>query len=311
MLKCWPNPLKMIVVTVVACFCEVEELSAQLSVYEQPIYFNQFFNDPQINSVPLLDDKKVVFTLAARRNSNDFGGVNTSIFTGLFKLGKSDASKFGVFGLQVLNDKEGALIQRNRLLPSYTQHIRVSKKYNVAGGVGLGFYNFLIKSDLPFEGASDFTLDLSFLVKFYSENTNIQITVNQASNSKVIPVVQEIILGRSFNLFANHQFKLADYLSIIPSAYGRMSKEQELPPSGFAFGVGTHFLIDNLSTVGVSYEYKSGYNFFAGLKEMKVLNSKLSFELSYFVPGAKSQRTNVQMFELVVKYFLIKKKSEK
>lgn len=286
-------------------FCD--KMSAQESVYERPIYFNQYFNDPQVNAIPLKREDRAVFTLSHRRNSNDFGGVNTSVFSGLFKLGKDD-SKFGVLGLQMLNDREGSLIQRNRVLPSYTQHLRVSSKFNMAGGIGLGFYNFLISGDGTFEGASDFGLDVSFLVKLYGEHSNIQFSVNQATNSKIVPVQQEIVLGRSFNLFMNRIFKVNNFLSIVPSAYGRYSKEQDLPLSGLVFGGGTHLLFDNQVLAGMSYEYEGGYNFFAGLNGMSGKNSNLSFELSYFVPSNNSGRTNVQMFELMLKYLLGNKK---
>lgn len=289
-------------------FSTIFQVVAQTSVYEQPIYFSQFFNDLQVNSNNFKSNEIAIFSLGHKRNSNNFGGVNTSFFSALYNLDKTKENRKSVIGLQFINDKEGFLIRRNRFTPSYTHHIKVSPSLNLAGGIGVGFYNFVIKADEAFEGATAYALDASFLLKLYSPKLNIQFSVNQATNSKVVPVQQEIILGRNFNLFTSYRFQLDDQFEIVPSILNRYSRDQNTPYSGYLFAIGSHFIFNKIVSTGLSFEYENGFNFFAGLNDFKVGNSVINFELSYFVPSSKSLRTNVQMFELTLKYRLNRKK---
>ena len=88
---------------------------AQTRVYEQPVYYNQYFNDPQINSNNFKPNESAIFLLGHKRNNNNFGGVNTSIFSGTYNLKKKDSDSKVIIGLQFISDREGFLIRRNSL----------------------------------------------------------------------------------------------------------------------------------------------------------------------------------------------------
>ena len=57
----------------------------QNEVYELPVYYGMFFNDPQVNTLLYNQNNNIQLNLAHRRNSNNFGGINTSLFSGTFK----------------------------------------------------------------------------------------------------------------------------------------------------------------------------------------------------------------------------------
>ncbi|MFT6715635.1 MAG: hypothetical protein ACJA0Q_000262 [Saprospiraceae bacterium] len=276
----------------------------QSSTYEIPIYFNQYFNDPQVNSNNFRQDDKAVFSLGHKRNTNNFGGVTTSIFSLQYKLKEKSEKGKSVIGCQFMGDKEGFLIRRNRFLASYARHLKMSSTFNVAGGLALGFYNFLIKGDGSYQGSSAFAFDAAFLLKVYSGHSNFQFSVNQATNSSITPVQQDIILGRSYNLFASHRFVVGRQLEITPNVMNRYSKEQSAPLSGYLFGGGSQFLFSSIFMTGLNYEHKNGFNFSAGFKKIKILNSELEFDLSYFVPNSTNTGSNIQTFELFVRYLL-------
>jgi hypothetical protein len=282
-------------------------LRANSEVYDYGIYFNQYFHDPQVHLHNLTAREQMVFNLIHRRNSNDFGGVNTSIFNFQYHFGKNINKNSSEIGLQLFSDREGALIRRNRMLPYYAKHLRVNKVHKLAAGIGIGFYNFLIKSEGIFEGASDFALDASFFLKFYGDKSSIQLTVNQATNAEVRPVDQSIILGRSFHLFAHYDFILNRHLQIKPSILGRYAKKNSAILQDFTFGAGTQLIVEKKVSVGSTFEYNSGYNFSLGLTDVPILKDFLDLEIAYFVPGAVSERTNVQMFEIILLYKLNKK----
>jgi hypothetical protein len=296
--------MKSISLSIAFLFAFLFQLHCQNSTFERPIYFNQYFNDPQINSNNFRPADKAIFSLGHRRNTNDFGGVTTSIFSLQYKLGKNTKKGHSVIGCQLMGDKEGFLIRRNRFLGSYAKHLKMSSTFNVAGGLALGFYNFLIKGDGTYEGSSAFAFDAAFLLKLYTDHFNVQLSVNQATNSNITPVTQEIILARTFNLFASHRFVVNHQLEITPNFMNRYSIEDSSPLSGYLFGGGSQFLFSSIFMTGLNYEHKNGFNFSAGFKKIKILNSELEFDLSYFVPNSTNKGSNIQTFELFVRYLL-------
>lgn len=276
------------------------ENSAQNEIYDYGIYFNQYFNDPQVNLRHLQPEDNLNFHLVHRRNSNDFGGINTSIFNVQYRFGKNPKKGSSELGLQIFSDREGELIRRNRVLPYFAKHLKINANYSVAGGVGVGFYNFHINSDGVFEGASAFALDASAFVQLHSKRTSVQLTVNQATNAQVIPVDQAIVLGRSFNFFASHLFKLNRTFEIKPSVLGRYAKKNSDILTDYTFGVGTHLIVEKKVSLGSSFEYNSGYNFSVSILRIPIPKDFLDVEISYFVPSSISERTNVQMFEIAL-----------
>ena len=298
-------------VTLLVTFFFLKGVNANSEVYDYGVYFNQYFHDPQVHLHNLTAQEQMVFNLIHRRNSDDFGGVNTSIFNFQYRFGKNINKNSSEVGFQLFSDREGALIRRNRMLPYYARHLRVNKVHKLAAGIGIGFYNFLIKSEGVFEGASDFALDASFFLKFYGNKSSIQLTVNQATNSDVRPVDQVIILGRSFHLFAHYDFTVNKHLNLKPSFFSRYAKKNSAVLQDFTFGLGAQAIIEKKVSVGSTFEYNSGYNFSLGLTNIPIMKDFLDVEIAYSVPGAVSERTNVQMFEIILMYKLNKNNTGK
>lgn len=278
-------------------------LNAQ-SFYELPFYFGQFYNDPLIDQSSILKDDKTNFILGHRRNSNNFGGVNTSI-AGISHRLKSDNTKgFNLLSINFLNDNEGFLISRNRAYLGYARHTKINENYFLAGGLTLGFYNFAIKPDDTFSGASDAAIDGNLKIKFYSNSFQILLTANQIFNSTVQPIEQKTILTRHYNFVIKKNFKISDQIESNNDLLLRWSKETQNVNSGIIFGIHTELLFIKTVLVGATYEYKKGIYYSVGIKEIPGLKINAGLEISYLVPSLNSQVTNLNQFEITIHYKL-------
>ena len=277
-------------------------VKAQDVVYELPIYYGQFFNDPQINTLGFESNEGIKLSLAHRRNSNNFGGINTSMFAGQFKLKSKNDKAYHSLGMIIVSDKEGFLIRRNRASINYGRHLKMNEKFNIAGGFSAGFYNFSIVSNEVTGGYSNYAFDGSFSLSLYNETTKIGLNLNQITNSTIRPVDQDIVLARHLNVFASHQFKVGEEVDFIPSLMSRYSKKSTSVFSGFSGSASFQFLFSEKFMAGVSLEKGNGLYFFGGVENIAVWNSLLDVNPSYFVPNGSNQRSNVQLFEVFIAY---------
>ncbi len=281
-------------------FCFV---NAQTQVYELPVYFGQFFNDPQINGIGLYDGQEIGLTMGHRRNSNNFGGVNTSLFSGRFKLKSKNDEAFHSLGVNFTNDKEGFLLRRNRFSMSYARHLKISNQFNLAGGFSAGFYNFSVVSNDAIGGLSSYAFDGSFSLSLYNKTTRVGLDVNQFTNSSIQPLDQEIILARHLNLLVSHRFNLIEEdLKFTPTIIGRYSKSGKSVFSGLGLTLGGQFLFKDKFMAGLSQEKSNGMYFFLGIIDINMGSSLLDIDFSYFIPNQGNLRSNVQLFEIFVSY---------
>ncbi|MDG1477448.1 MAG: type IX secretion system membrane protein PorP/SprF [Vicingaceae bacterium] len=271
--------------------------------FELPVYYGQFFNDPQINAIGF-DNENLILTLGHQRNSNNFGGINTTLFSGRYQTDAKKNSGHHTFGLQFVSDKEGFLIRRNRAGITYGRHLKVSEKYNVAGGFTGGFYNFSIVSNDVTGGISSYTFDGAFSLSFYSDKTRVGLTLNQMTNPTLQPLDQKITLTRHLNTFVEHDFDVGEDFKITPSALGRFSKSTASVFSGFYSAIGLRALFQQHILAGASMELDNGYYFFLGGVDIPFLSSRFDFNFSYFIPSLKNKRSYVNRYEIFIRYKL-------
>lgn len=273
---------------------------SQNETYELPVYYGQFFNDPQVNTLGFNNQSDLKLSLAHRRNSNNFGGINTSLFSSQFKLKTKKEDSHHTVGLQIISDKEGFLIRRNRAAITYGRHLKMNDIFNIAGGFSAGFYNFSITSNDVTGGYSSYAFDGSFSLAMYSDKTKIGLNINQFTNSTIRPVDQDIILMRHLNLFVSHSFKISEEVNFIPNIGSRYSKNNNSVFTGFAGSLGAQFLFKEKFMAGASAEKSNGYYFFGGFEQIPLWSSSINLTLSYFVPNGKNFRSNVQLFEIFI-----------
>ena len=279
----------------------ITSLYGQNENYELPVYYGQFFNDPQLNSVGF-DNEPISINLGHRRNGNNFGGINTTLFSGRYQFNSKKIEGHHAFGVQFISDKEGFLLRRNRLGLSYGRHLKYNEKYNFAGGFTAGFYNFAVVSNDVTGGISSYVFDGSFSLSFYSEVTRIGLSLNQMTNSTLQPIDQSIVLTPHLNTFIEHDFELTKDVKITPSLLNRYSKSSTSVFSGFYSALALKMLFQNHFMGGGSIEFDNGYYFFLGLNDIEFLNSRFDFNFSYFVPSLKNERSNVNMYEIFIRY---------
>lgn len=289
---------ELVLITLIAA--SLTQGFGQNESYELPVYYGQFFNDPQVNTLDYNNESDLKISFAHRRNSNNFGGINTSLFSSQFKLKAKKEDSHHTIGVQMISDKEGFLIRRNRAAITYARHLKMNDKFNIAGGFSAGFYNFSIVSNDVTGGYSSYAFDGSFSLAMYSDKTKIGLNINQFTNSTIRPVDQDIILMRHLNLFVSHSFKLGEEVNFIPNLISRYSKNNNSVFTGFVGSLGAQFLFKEKFMAGASAEKSNGYYFFGGFEQIALWNSNINLTLSYFVPNGKNLRSNVQLFEVFI-----------
>lgn len=290
-------------------FFAIQHLYGQNQNYELPIYYGQFFNDPQINSLGF-QQEPINIRLGHRRNGNNFGGIHTTFFSGRFQLAAKKNEGRNELGISFISDKEGFLIRRNRLGASYGRHIKISDKYVFAGGFSAGFYNFSVQSNDITGGLSNYVFDGSFSLALYSDKTKVGFSINQVTNPTFIPLNQTTTLTRHYNIFMSHDFLITEDFRLTPSVLSRYSKATASVFSGFYTGLSLQALFQEHIMGGGSIEFDNGYYFFIGLKEIELLQSRFDLSFSYFVPDTDNERSNVNLYELFLSYKVGSKKNK-
>ena len=284
-----------------------EKINAQTN--ELPVHFGQYFNNPQINPAEGgARDKFIVFS-GNRRNVGSFGGVKTSYLSTFYRL-NSRNKNFHTIGATFNNDREGSNIARNRIYVSYARHQKVSEHWILSSGFSGGLYNFSVKANPVIGGASASSLDLNLGLFLYSNLTSVSLSINQLNKGRVQPFNQLIELIPQYNLIVKQKIKVNDNLSIEPSCFYRYAN-LDFNELNTRLGLGVIALLVNRISVGGSYETKEGGYAFLGLHNIE-LNSKLNHQkidvdFSYFIPSINNTRTNINAYELTLKYFVNKK----
>lgn len=275
---------------------------AQTTLYKLPVYFGQFYNDPFLNSENLLDGQKGFATVGHRRNSDNFGAVNTSFAAGQYKLGDINADSYNEAGLHFFNDNEGPILTTTRAYFNFSRNVKLNDVYKLAGGLSFGFYNFAIKSDGTNEGISKITFDGSALFKMYSEKTSYSFIINQAYNSSIQPFQEKKVLIRNLNLFWNRGFKINDNFKSENNLIVRWSRNTPNFQSGLKLGVNSQLIIAKYALVGITFIPRTGNYYSLGMNEIPGLGSKLGFEISYLNPVKKDGTTNLNQVEITLSY---------
>lgn len=287
-------------ILVLVAICATASVIAQTS--ELPVFYGQYFNDPQVNSIQLNNNRQGYFLLGHRRNGQKISGVNTSLFSARWKLEGDKAAGFHSLGLQVVADKEGFLINRTRIGATYARHLKLTNDFNLAGGIVAGLYNHSIKANEVTGGYSSNAFDASFSLKVYSDRTEVGLSVSQAPNATIVPVSSEILLQRNLNLLVRHRLALAEQFELIPFVYARGSGKNENYYSGFSAAAGLQLLVANRIMAGFGTETRNGSYLYLGIEQVQLGSSILGLDFSYYIPNRNVFGTNIQRIELMVTY---------
>ncbi len=279
---------------------------------ELPIHFGQYFNNAQLNIAKGGSYSSLEFNIGNKRNQGNFGGIKTSYASLFFRIREQKGS-FHALGLLFNNDREGSVIRRNRTYLAYARHQKLSKNWKLSAGISAGMYSFSIKSNPVMGGASSSTLDLNLGAYLYSNQTKIGFSINQLNEGEVQPIIQKIKLKKVYNLTAEHKLSVKENLLFIPSAFFRYSNlsHKEL---NSRYGASLNVLFSKLINIGYSLESKEGAYFFIGVHNITIgevnkqsgFRKKIDLDFSYFRPNLNNTRTNINAFELMLKYYLDK-----
>lgn len=299
--------MKLYLVVIILFSSLFKQICSQIN--ELPIHFGHYFNDPQINPAKGGGKSDIEAYNGNRRNQGSFGGIKTSYLSAFFRLKESKGS-FHTLGFSFNNDREGSSIARNRVYLSYSRHQKLSDSWKLSAGLSGGMYNFSVKSNPVIGGASAGTVDLNLGVNLYSKSTSIGVSINQLNEGDVQPFIQVIKLVTQYNFIADHKFEVGKNLKITPSFFYRYANLENKELNS-RFGFSSNFLITKHINIGASYELKEGAYTFLGLhniplfqSEKKTIYSKvLNIDFSYFIPSANNTRTNINAYELSLKYF--------
>ena len=272
--------------------------------YELPVFYGQYFSDPQVNPI-LLDDEQTASAIAMhRRSGQEFAGINTSLFAVQAWLGKPSQTNFHTIGLQVVSDKEGFAIRRNRIAASYARHLKISSDYHLAAGINAGMFNYAIVANEVTGGFSSYALDAAFSLKLYSKQNLLALSLNQATNASVTPVSTEVVLPRNLNLLAQHRIALTNDVTLTPSVYARYSTKRDNVYTGFTAACGLQALFLNKVMAGFHLESRNGSFAHLGIENIEFGTSQLGIIFTYYIPNSSVFGLNVNRFEAAIRYGL-------
>lgn len=272
-------------------------LSAQSFDYQ---LYTPFFNQYQqlkesVNPAMVTFENKASVDLAVQFHPGTFSNFNSTYFSFGLRLNRNKEKKVTqVVGLQMKNDSEGKLLNRNFLYGHYALSLPINQHYDFSGGMQLGLASINFQSTSITPGSSSHALDGNIGVQLYSKNTRIGLSYNQFLGSQLINLGETNTLKSYVGLFVGKQF------SLTPD-----------------WGVGLNFLhqTDDFHTTAINSEMiymqkmlillnwnnRRGAGVGGGLKELKVGKQVLFFNLVYYFSVFNKAMISTNEFELVVK----------
>lgn len=159
-------------------FSSYTENNMMSNAVEKNLY--PYLTDPESNSVSV--------AMYLNQRTGIFKEVRSSLITGYLPVGNSN------MGASLYSDRKGKYLSRTRLYGHFSPHIQLTKRSKVAVCLTSGFVNYSIKSNTGGPSGSDFKLDFSLAMTFYTKSSSFAFSVNQILEPEMIPLADKHLL---------------------------------------------------------------------------------------------------------------------
>ncbi len=277
---------------------------AQYSQY--PAHQSQVFNvirtyNPAMSNI----DGHTEVQLNYQRYLGAFDKVNNKLFFANFNLSPKDSagSKHNL-GLKFSGEDEGEYITRNRFYVSYGWHLRVTQNYWLGAGAYLGLagytYSGTSGNTQGFASAPDGDFGLVF---YRPEYIVLGFSVNQAFNTTVQPKDLSFRWKRFYNLYIQKHFIWNQQWST--SLYGQ---ENIRTDTYNTTDIGAYMSYRGQLLMGGNLTTATKFSVMAGFQNIPLKWGDFALIFNYNFPFINQRRTNIQSFELSLKYLFKLKK---
>lgn len=251
-----------------------------------------------------------VLNPAAHHRKNDFIQVGYNGFSLLsnnlatyylnlrLDLGKDSTFKPHKIGLYVINDKEGAYLNRLKLMAQYAYSVQLSYRTTWTTGTSVGFVNNSLKPNDAVGGESSFILpDADLGTWLNHEKFYVGVALNQIFYKRVRFLngnylrrqYTSYMLGFEKDLSASLALKTDFYFRSGPELYNKYA-------AGLNVIIRDHFL------AGITVKSNNGLIPAVGVRGIPVLKHQLKFMLSWRVPTSKTILAGTGNSEIMVEY---------
>ncbi len=259
-------------------------------------YFDQFYNNYYLLNPGNSDSSyKVAAHVSNRAQTGLFQGVNKIYLDVDVRL----SARRGVqqfMGIQLINNREGEFISKNRGLLRYALRIQLSYRSSLSAGLSAGFVNYAFTTSQSGTGGSDWVPDANTGVWYLRRKLSIGFSMQQLFNQKIRPANQTFLLGNYYTVTARYSLPVNSFLKFYTHLFVKFQQKQTP-----YFGCSPVLEIQKIVEFGAGYSGQRGFSYMAGLKKLALGNSKFSFYFSYFV-GTSKVAVNDSAFEFLISY---------
>ncbi len=259
-------------------------------------FFDQFYNNYYLLNPANTDTSyQIAAKVANKAQTGLFQGVNKIYMDVDLRVSpKKNVIHFA--GIQIINNREGDYISKNRLLGRYSLRIKTSERSSLSAGLALGFVNYAFNTSQAGVGGSAWVPDGNAGLWYLRKKLSLGFSMQQMFSQRIRPVDQTFILDNYFNFTAKYSQPINYFLNINSHFYSKFQKGQ---PAYFVLA--SLFEIQEKFDAGVSYSYLRGLSGVVGIKQLSMGKSRFSFYFSYFL-GTGNVMVSDNAFELLLSY---------
>ena len=184
---------------------------SQTSNYSYPIV-NNFYSQPFLNNPAYFFKNKTAINTNFHSLRGSFSDINSSFISVLKNIKEQKRGIGSIFNYERTSD----VLIRARLYFVFQEHIQLTKKTWLSGGIQAGLINFNEPSIGFSSGGSDWSEDIALGVNLRSEKYSLGFTISQITNPILQPIIFEFELPRQFGGFANYELEINSFLVYTP-----------------------------------------------------------------------------------------------
>jgi type IX secretion system PorP/SprF family membrane protein len=282
------------------CFFLVSgnSIKAQKVFSPYPFQFDQLFSYSTIIN-PAASYRKNDFIQVGYNGFNMLSNNLATYYLNLrIDLGKDSSFKAHKLGLYFINDKEGAYLNRLKLMGQYAYSVQLSDRTIWTTGASAGFVNNSLKPNDAVGGESSFILpdaDLGTWInhgKFYGG-----ISLNQIFYKHVSFLNGNYLRRRYTSYMMGFEKDISASLTLKTDLYFRSG-----PELYNKYVAGINVIIKDHFIAGITVKSNNGMIPMVGVKGIPVLEHQLKFLFSWRVPTSKTILAGTGNSEIMLEY---------
>jgi type IX secretion system PorP/SprF family membrane protein len=274
----------------------LSEYASGQSTFQQPVTFSQFFNYYSfLNPAATGTESKNTFKVGNQFNSGLYTRIRCFFALAEHQFQKEKKTGHGI-GISFMNNKEGNLLDFNRVNVQYAVQIPLSEAWNLSSGISLGLINFHATQTGTSSDISSFALNGGLGLWLYRPKEKIGISSAQIFNNSIRVINETIPLKRFYRFIYSRTFTLSPSVKCISSVQSGINmavRDADLNVS---------MLLNDLILTGVSYRFNRGSAYFVGIKDFSFMGGEVSATFAYNLLWPGVNPTNLQTVELVLSY---------